>query len=285
VLRGKPETNKAANRMKQAGRIALPVFSALFLLVSSLSPVSARLGDPEDFSEEIEERGPVRVYATRVEELLDSSPSSPYVHLIRELSRDFEKDLSLQVMPYRRAVRSFLDDRQSCLYIANEDFDYSVFGSPDLRAVRYSKPLNRLRIKFYVLEGKHPPMGMESLRGMTIAAEAGAYSIAMGDVDVTSRARMMQVESLQAALALLSKGRVDAIASYSLDLAQFELQHGEQRVIADTDFGIADIYERLACWQGGSRTHLLDAVDTEIEKAVLDGRWREILGKGAEAPF
>ncbi|WP_308910149.1 transporter substrate-binding domain-containing protein [Pseudokordiimonas caeni] len=260
--------------------VLFPVFVWLAVVCGSVS-LSA---DPGAFAEEIEERGPVRIYATRVEELLDASDDSPYVRLLKYLTRNLQKDLNLQIMPYRRAVRSFLKDPQSCLYIANEGFNYEPYGSPDLSGVRYSKPINRLRIKFFVHAGRTPPGSLEALRGLSIAAESGAYSIVSSEPVISGRAQLMVMDSLQAALALLGKGRVDAVAVYGLDLAQYEAQHGEQDVVAHPEFGIGDIYEQIACWQGGTRTALLDLVDSEIDKAVEDGQWRRILGKGAEDP-
>jgi len=221
---------------------------------------------------------PLNIVALQVAWLLDEQKPGPYNKLVGELLLTYAEQMSVTILPLRRAMRHFFDGDADCFFVG--DYDEPYFRSKGLsrESVIVSDPFNTASIRAFTRAGTSPVSSTNDLYGRRIAIDlgvGGSDRIKKLFPDLTNT-----VDSLNAAQAhaMLIKGRVNTILMMDYDYQLYAARHPEKEpLVASEEFQFERVDDALMCKKNDRTLALINHVNSQIADLKQSGTLANLL--------
>ncbi len=170
-----------------------------------------------------DEKTPIRFAGTYVPVLLDDTHKDGlYLQLFERIKAKAEQEITLSIMPIRRAQSNFYKGLYDCVFVGTQDKQpYLEAGMPEGSFIA-SDHINKLKIKAYTPDTLPVVQNIEQMQGRIITGEVGAVQAFIREYPaISGSSSILQVETLQNAINLVESKRADVIVSFDLDMHIF----------------------------------------------------------------
>jgi hypothetical protein len=216
---------------------------------------------------------PTHIYAPGWGLTLQTDGTGFYNDLARLLFDRAVGDSRYEILPYRRTVRAFLNNRESCLFPIS--YDFLIGGGQMTSRVGFieSAPVVRSPVHLFAAPGAPAPRGKAAVTGKSVAYAAGSAVPAFFD---GFEAHFAAVDDEVDKARMLLAGRVDLLAA-ALPDAEFVFRSlGAELPPYDPAFAIERSALYLACH---------DTAANRAFTARLNARLASLRQAGALATF
>ena len=209
-----------------------------------------------------------RVYVTAWGMTLANDGSGVYNDLGRLVLGPLMDDISFEIIPYRRANRTFNSDKSSCHYPSTLNYLTETQIVTDTSDLIESAFFMRTMAHIFARPGHEAPTDKEGTRGKTIAYPMGAEVPALLD---GYNASFIPVTDETAKAAMLLSGRVDLMIAYMPD-AKFVFDAlGAAVAPYDPGFTINDDNAAIVCHRTPATEALIAQVNARVKMLKENG--------------
>ena len=221
-----------------------------------------------------EARAWVKIVGTEIPNVFDLSEDSPYSKLYDHLTSGSPVPAALQMMPPRRTIHMLLNKSADCLFIAGASKQgYALAGMP-LDQILMSNVANKTSLNLYTAAGSVVVTDLEQLRNKVVAMDVTGGNSGLTEKKlVESGVKVLIVQNLAQALAMLQQNRVQAVAVFDIDLMVWRQKHPEAtKILGKAGLSLKTIDEVFLCWSNPTTVQFVSYVNDKIEELYGNGQ-------------
>lgn len=220
----------------------------------------------------------ISLIAAHIETRLDDDPESSYQRVIKYLIEGQHAKIRHQKYPLNRAIRAFIETKNSCLFPTSSKILNAVTGHP-LSQLIQSDVIDHVSSHIFTAPGKPLISSLQALNNKSITArqlDITEYFMVPG-VDIN----IIRTVDNQSALRMLLAGRADAMYGWVPDTYEIADEHGLVQPYYDPSLVVYETDIHFTCKDFPAARKLLPEINQQISKAKQDGTLQKMLGKHA----
>lgn len=183
----------------------------------------------------------------------DSTKKGSYNHIFEQLHRNLINKPQTYFMPAKRAYMSFDKGLFDCIFPIDNQI------APIKEKLLMSKPLGDARAYIYTLSSDPIIADINQLSGKVIGARRG---FDYGGYQFPSSVKLVEVESIEQNLIMLSRGRLDAFVAYEPDAISIFEENRDISIHRAETFSINTAFDQIACYESQKARDYIEQIDS-----------------------
>lgn len=191
-----------------------------------------------------------------------------YQRLVREILRRSGNDINIEYYPLARSIQVFDQNRNACFPAARK----IAFGFLGHDVIDAGVAINKFNVVVATRKSDPQIISASALRNRSVAARLGQ---ALGVYGIpVSTMKIHYVASMEQAISLLEKGRVQAVIGTATGLLPYR-----SSLNFDRNRPLFSIDETIVCHPGAESEAFLRSIRPAIKSMLQDGSLKSILGE------